>query len=43
MVLGDREFCSVGLGNWPGTIGVSFSLRLKKNPCLERENLIWQR
>jgi len=29
IVLRDREFCSVGLGNWPGTMGISFSLRLK--------------
>jgi len=43
IVLGDREFCSVDLGNWPGTMGVSFGLRLKKNQCLETENLIWQR
>jgi hypothetical protein len=43
IVLGDREFCSVDLGNWPGTMGVSFCLRLKKNHCLETENLIWQR
>jgi hypothetical protein len=43
IVLGDREFCSVDLGNWSGTKGVSFCLRLKKNPCLETENLIWQR
>jgi hypothetical protein len=50
IVLGDgvpprqlREFCSVDWGNWPGTVGVSFCLRLKKNHCLEIENLIWQR
>jgi hypothetical protein len=50
IVLGDgvpprklREFCSVELGNWPGTMGVSFCLRLKKNHCVETENLIWQR
>ena len=43
IVLGDREFCSVDLGNWPGTMGVSFCLRLKKNHCIETENLIWQR
>jgi hypothetical protein len=50
IVLGDslrdsfasREFCSVDLGDWPQTMGVSFCLRLKKNPCLETENLIWQ-
>ena len=43
IVLGDREFCSVDLGSWPGTKDVSFYLRLKKNHCLETENLIWQR
>jgi hypothetical protein len=43
IVLGDREFCLVDLRNWPGTMGVFFCLRLKKNPCLETENLIWQR
>jgi hypothetical protein len=43
IVLGDREFCSVDLGSWPGTMGVSFCLRLKKNHCLETENLLWQR
>ena len=50
IVLGDgvgsrklREFCSVDLGNWPGTMGVSFCLRLKKNHYVETENLIWQR
>jgi len=43
IVLGEREFCSVDLANWPGTKGVSFCLRLKKNHCIETENLIWQR
>lgn len=43
IVLGDREFCSVDLGNWPGAMGVSFCLRLKKNHCIETENLIGQR
>jgi len=43
IVLGEREFCSVDLGDWPRTMNVSFWLRLKKNPCLETENLIWQR
>jgi hypothetical protein len=43
IVLGDREFCSVDLGNWLKAMGVSFCLRLKKNHCLETENLIWQR
>jgi hypothetical protein len=43
MVLGDREFCSVDLGSWLKTMGVSFCLRLKKNHCLETENSIWER
>jgi len=43
IVLGDREFCSVDLGNCLKAMGVSFCLRLKKNHCLETENLIWQR
>ena len=43
IVLSDREFCSVDLANWLRTMGVSFCLRLKKNHCLETENLIWQR
>src|SRR4028118_1436342 len=30
IVLGDREFCSVDLGNWLKAMGVSFCLRLKK-------------
>jgi hypothetical protein len=43
IVLGDREFCSVDLGNWLKAMGISFCLRLKKNHCIETENLIWQR
>ena len=43
IVLGDREFCSVDLGNWLKSKGVSFCLRLKKNHCIEIEHLIWQR
>ncbi len=43
IVLGYREFCSVDLGSWPGAMGVSFCLRLKKNHCVEIENSIWQR
>ncbi|WP_445305924.1 hypothetical protein [Microcoleus sp. T3_A4] len=31
IVLGDREFCYVDLGNWLREKGVSFCLRLKKN------------
>ncbi|MGE5660529.1 MAG: IS4 family transposase [Actinomycetota bacterium] len=42
IVLGEREFCSVDLGNWLRTMGVSFCLRLKKNHCIERENLLWE-
>ncbi|UNU22659.1 IS4 family transposase [Microcoleus vaginatus] len=43
IVLGDREFCSVDLGNWLKEKGVSFCLRLKKNLCIETEHLVWQR
>ncbi|MCC3595835.1 MULTISPECIES: IS4 family transposase [unclassified Microcoleus] len=43
IVLGDREFCSVDLGNWLKSKGVSFCLRLKKNLCIETEHLVWQR
>jgi hypothetical protein len=43
IVLGDREFCSVDLGNWLKAMGLSFCLRLKKNHCLATENSIWQR
>src|SRR5918998_1060054 len=43
ILLGDREFCSVDLGNWLKAMGVSFCLRLKKNHCLATENSIWHR
>jgi hypothetical protein len=43
IILGDREFCSVDLGNWLKESGVSFCLRLKKNHCIETEHLVWQR
>jgi len=43
IVLGDREFCSVDLGSWLKTMGVSFCLRLKKNHSRSKENLIWER
>lgn len=43
IVLVDREFCSVDLGNWLKAMGVSFCLRLKKSHCLQTETLIWQR
>ena len=43
IILGDREFCSVDLGNWLREKGLSFCLRLKKNHCIETEHLVWQR
>jgi hypothetical protein len=43
IVLGDREFGSVELGNWLKSKGVSFCLRLKRNHCIEIEHLVWQR
>ena len=43
IVLGDREFCSIDLGNWLKENGISFCLRLKKNQCIETEHLVWQR
>ena len=43
IILGDREFCSVDLGNWLREKDVSFCLRLKKNHCIETEHLVWQR
>jgi hypothetical protein len=43
IVLGDRKFCSVDLGNCLREKGVSFCLRLKKNHYMETEHLVWQR
>ena len=43
IVLGDREFCSIDLGNWLKEKGLSFCLRLKRNHCIETEHLVWQR
>jgi hypothetical protein len=43
IVLGDREFCSLDLGNWRSEKGVFFCLRLKRNHCIEIEHLVWQR
>ena len=43
IVLGDREFCSLDLGNWLKEKGVFFCLRLKRNHCIEIEHLVWQR
>jgi hypothetical protein len=43
IVLGDREFCSVDLANWLREKNVYFCLRLKRNHCIETENMIWVR
>ena len=43
IVLGDREFCSIDLGNWLKEKGVSFCLRLKRNHCIEIEHLVGKR
>ena len=43
IILGDREFCSVDLGNWLREKDVSFYLRLKKNHYIETEHLVLQR
>ena len=40
-VLGDREFCSVTLGNWLREKKVDFCLRLKKNVCIKIESELW--
>lgn len=42
VVLGDREFCSVKLGNWLLEQKLYFCLRLKKNEFVLLENEIWQ-
>ena len=41
IVLGDREFCSVTLGNWLREKKVDFCLRLKKNVCIKIESELW--
>jgi hypothetical protein len=41
VVLGDREFCSVHLGNWLRESSVYFCLRLKKNEFVQLEAEIW--
>jgi len=43
IVLGDKEFCSVDLANWLREQNVYFCLRLKRNQCIETENMIWVR
>jgi len=40
-VLGDREFCSVKLGNWLQEQNVKFCLRLKKNEFVEVKDKIY--
>lgn len=41
VVLGDREFCGVELGNWLREKGVCFCLRLKKDEFIQVEGKIW--
>lgn len=41
VVLGDREFCSVKLGNWLLEQKVYFCLRLKQNEFVQLEDEIW--
>ncbi len=43
VVLGDREFSSVDLGNWLSQQGVYFCLRLKRNEFMQVEGEIWRR
>ena len=38
VILGDREFCSVKLGNWLQNQSVGFALRLKKNENIQRDS-----
>ena len=43
VILGDREFCSVDLAKWLSRKSHTyFSLRLKKNTCIQLETQIWQ-
>ena len=41
VILGDREFCSVKLGEWLDSQGLQFCLRLKENQKVELENDMW--
>ena len=43
IVLGDREFCSLDLGNWRSEKGVSFCLRLKRNHLNRNRTFSWAR
>ena len=38
VTLGDREFCSVKLGNWLQEQAVSFALRLKENENIQQDS-----
>jgi len=42
VVLGDREFCSVTLGNWLRGEQAYFCLRLKRDEFVQQEGGIWQ-
>ncbi len=42
VVLGDREFCGVGLAQWLHSQGWGYCLRLKKNTCIEHEQQLIQ-
>ena len=39
VILGDREFCSVKLGNWLHKEAVGFALRLKKNETIQQDSV----
>jgi len=43
VVLGDREFCPVNLGNWLRKQRMYFCLRLKKDEFIQLEGEIWLR
>jgi len=42
VVLADREFCSVKLGNWLQEKKTRFCLRLRKNEFIQTKNEVWQ-
>ena len=39
VILGDREFCSIKLGNWLQEEAVRFALRLKKNENIQQDSV----
>lgn len=41
-VLGDREFCSIALGQWLDSLGLQVCLRLRNNEYIRRTNEIAQ-